>query len=55
MDWQYENGRIFSVNENKELMAETTFVYKEVSNRAVEFAEMSEEPGLEALYEDILA
>jgi pyruvate dehydrogenase E1 component alpha subunit len=28
---------------------------KEVSNRAVEFAEMSEEPGLEALYEDILA
>lgn len=29
MDWQYENGRIFSVNENKELMAETTFVYKE--------------------------
>ncbi|HZJ57685.1 MAG TPA: pyruvate dehydrogenase (acetyl-transferring) E1 component subunit alpha [Clostridia bacterium] len=29
--------------------------YKEVANRATEFAENSEEPGLETLYEDILA
>jgi predicted GNAT family acetyltransferase len=28
MDWQYEKGRIYSVNENNELMAETTFVFK---------------------------
>jgi predicted GNAT family acetyltransferase len=29
MDWKYENGRIYSVDENNELMAETTFVLKE--------------------------
>jgi predicted GNAT family acetyltransferase len=29
MDWKYENGRIYSVNENNELMAETTYVIKE--------------------------
>ncbi|NLN41849.1 MAG: N-acetyltransferase [Clostridiales bacterium] len=29
MDWKYEEGRIYSVNENDELLAETTFVYKE--------------------------
>ena len=29
MNWQYEEGRIFSVNEDNELMAETTFVLKE--------------------------
>jgi len=29
MDWTYENGRIYSVNDKNELMAETTFVYKE--------------------------
>ena len=28
---------------------------KVISNNAVEFAEMSEEPGLETLYEDVLA
>ncbi|NLN41631.1 MAG: hypothetical protein GX160_06555 [Clostridiales bacterium] len=28
---------------------------KKVANQAVEFAEKSEEPGLEALYEDVLA
>lgn len=29
MDWKFENGRIYSVNENNELMAETTYVLKE--------------------------
>ena len=29
MNWKYENGRIYSVDENNELMAETTFIYKE--------------------------
>lgn len=29
MDWKYENGRIYSVNEKDELMAETTFNFKE--------------------------
>lgn len=29
MDWKYENGRIYSVNENNELMTETTFSFKE--------------------------
>lgn len=29
MDWNYEEGRIYSVNENKELMAEATFVTME--------------------------
>ena len=28
MDWKYENGRIYGTDENNELMAETTFVYK---------------------------
>ncbi|NLM98240.1 MAG: N-acetyltransferase [Halanaerobiaceae bacterium] len=28
MDWKYEKGRIYSVDENNELMAETTFVFK---------------------------
>ncbi len=28
MDWKYENGRIYSVNEKNELMAETTFILK---------------------------
>ena len=28
MKWNYEEGRIFSVDDNNELMAETTFVYK---------------------------
>ncbi len=28
MDWKYEKRRIYSVNENNELMAEITFVYK---------------------------
>ena len=27
MEWQYEDGRIFSNSENNELMAETTFVF----------------------------
>lgn len=25
MDWKYENGRIYSISENNELMAEATF------------------------------
>ncbi len=29
MNWKYENRRIYSVSENNELMAETTFVFKE--------------------------
>lgn len=29
MNWKYENGRIYSEDENREVMAETTFVYKE--------------------------
>ncbi len=29
MDWKYEKGRIYSVDENDELMAETTFIFKE--------------------------
>lgn len=29
MDWKYEDGRIYSINENNELMAETTYVFKE--------------------------
>jgi predicted GNAT family acetyltransferase len=29
MDWKYEKGRIYSVNENNEIMAEATFIYKE--------------------------
>ena len=28
MNWRYENGRIYSLNENDELMAETTFIIK---------------------------
>lgn len=28
MKWNYENERIYSVDENNELMAETTFFYK---------------------------
>jgi predicted GNAT family acetyltransferase len=31
MDWKYESGRIYSVDENNELMAETTFVFIEKS------------------------
>lgn len=27
MNWQYEDGRIYSKNENNELLAETTFVF----------------------------
>lgn len=27
MNWQYENGRIYSSNENNELMAEATYVF----------------------------
>ncbi|WDC83439.1 GNAT family N-acetyltransferase [Caloramator sp. mosi_1] len=29
MNWKYENGRIYSVDEKGELMAETTFVLKD--------------------------
>lgn len=29
MNWKYEHGRIFSVDERFELMAEAAFVYKE--------------------------
>lgn len=29
MNWIYKNGRIYSVNEENELMAETTFIFKE--------------------------
>jgi predicted GNAT family acetyltransferase len=29
MEWKYENERIYSVDENNELLAETTFVLKE--------------------------
>ena len=29
MNWKYENGRIYSTNENDELMCETTFTRKE--------------------------
>lgn len=29
MDWKYEDGRIYSIGESGELMAETTFVRKE--------------------------
>jgi predicted GNAT family acetyltransferase len=29
MDWKYEDGRIYSVDQNNELMAETTFYFKE--------------------------
>jgi hypothetical protein len=28
MDWIFENGRIYSIDENKELLAEATFTYK---------------------------
>ncbi|HOP10902.1 MAG TPA: GNAT family N-acetyltransferase [Oscillospiraceae bacterium] len=28
MNWDYEDGRIYSVGENDELMAEATFVFK---------------------------
>jgi hypothetical protein len=28
MDWIFENGRIYSIDENKELLAETTYTYK---------------------------
>ncbi len=29
MNWNYEDGRIYSVDENNELMAEATFSFKE--------------------------
>jgi len=29
MNWKYEDGRIYSVNENNELMAETTYILEE--------------------------
>lgn len=29
MDWKYENGRIYCLSEDNELLAETTFVRKE--------------------------
>ncbi|KJR45954.1 hypothetical protein UF75_3666 [Desulfosporosinus sp. I2] len=29
MDWNYDNGRIYSTDENGELMCETTFIRKE--------------------------
>lgn len=29
MEWLYEYGRIYSINEKNELMAETTFILKE--------------------------
>ena len=29
MNWKYENGRIYSIDENGELMAETSLVNKE--------------------------
>lgn len=29
MNWKYEKGRIYSVDENNDLMAEVTFVFKE--------------------------
>ncbi|HQI78412.1 MAG TPA: GNAT family N-acetyltransferase [Petrotogaceae bacterium] len=29
MDWKYEKGRIYSVDENNELLAEATFEFKE--------------------------
>lgn len=29
MNWKYENGRIYSTNENNELEAETTYIFKE--------------------------
>ncbi|MGI6485419.1 MAG: N-acetyltransferase [Thermoanaerobacterales bacterium] len=29
MDWKFETGRIYSTDEKGELMAETTFVFKE--------------------------
>ena len=29
MDWKYENGRIYSVDQNNELMSEATFVVQE--------------------------
>jgi len=29
VDWKFENGRIYSVDENNELLAETTFEYKD--------------------------
>ena len=29
MDWKYENGRIYSVDEKGELLAETTYIQKE--------------------------
>jgi predicted GNAT family acetyltransferase len=29
MEWKYENGRIYSVNENNEVMAEATYVEKQ--------------------------
>lgn len=28
MNWNYENGRIYSINESNQLLAETTFVLK---------------------------
>lgn len=29
MDWKYEDNRIYSIDDKNELMAETTFVFKE--------------------------
>lgn len=29
MDWKYEKGRIYTIDENNELLAETTFAYKD--------------------------
>ncbi|HHY81853.1 MAG TPA: N-acetyltransferase [Clostridiales bacterium] len=37
MNWIFEDGRIYSVDENNELLAETTFVYKENSEVNIDY------------------
>lgn len=37
MNWQYENGRIYSTDEKGELMAETTFCRKENGEMDIDY------------------
>lgn len=36
MDWKYEEGRIYSVNENNEILAEATFVDTDMGKNHVD-------------------
>jgi predicted GNAT family acetyltransferase len=44
MIWNYNNGRIFSVNENNELLAETTYISKQNGEIDIDHTYVS--PGL---------